>query len=202
MLAIAALHAQDNMATIIEHAKKNYNYGSAVTGEKCVTIKAPEGCWKYLLDENSAASAVTWLANAGRGLAVFAKYMGWSDVADESPSWGDNDKKKFIENEVDGFKNKVSLVMDAGDMPCNEENCKLMERYAITVPEYMTELQDYSSTWKPKSGEMHVRVVMSGTIKDIQVTTDGKNFTVTAPWKAEPNEWDTKIKSGLKKGGN
>lgn len=202
LLAIAATNAQDNFTEVIDHVKKTGSYTAAVVGEKCITIKAPEGCWKWLGDDASTASASNWINYQGRYLASFAKYMGWSEVADKSPSYGDADEKKFVESEVESFKSKVSLVLDAGDMPCTEENCKLMMRYAGTPGEFMEELLSYSSTWKPKSGEMHVKVVMSSKVTDIQVTTDGKNFTVTCPWKKEPTEWDTKIENGLKKGGN
>lgn len=194
--------AQGNMTEIIDHCKQVGSYTAATVGEKCIDIKAPEGCWKWIGDPNHVASGSNWIDYQGRYLAAFAKYMGWSNVMDESPSYGDTDKKKFVESEVDGFKNKISLLLDAGDMPCTEENCKLMMRYGATPGEFMEELLNYSGTWKPKSGEMHVKVIMSGKVSDIQVTTDGKNFTVTAPWKAEPSEWDTKIKNGLKKGGN
>lgn len=198
--AMAANAQIRNTADAIAKSKEVGNYAAAATAEQCVTIKAPEGCWKFLGDENSTASAVNWLGYQGRYLASFAKYMGWADVTDKSPSYGDADGKKEVDNEVAKFKNKVSLLLDAGDMPCTEENCKLMMRYGTTPGELMQELLDYNGTWKPKSGEMHVKVVMSEKAKDIAVTSDGKNFTVTCPWKAEPNEWDTKIKNGLKKG--
>lgn len=194
--------AQDHMKDITNHVKETGSYTAGAVGEKSVTIKAPEACWKWIGDDNHVASGSNWVAYQGRYLAAFAKYMGWSDVYDLSPSYGDTDMKKQIDGEVDGFKNKISLVLDAGDMPCTEENVKLMMRYGSTPGEFMEELLSYNSTWKPKGGEMHVKVVMSGKVDDINVTTDGKNFTVTAPWKGEPREWDTKIDNGLKKGGN
>lgn len=201
-ITITQSFAQGNMATAIDDAKKSGSYTAAVVGENCITIKAPEDCWKYLGDNASTASASNFINYQGRYLAAFAKYMGWSDVADKSPSYGDDDGKKFVEDEVKIFKGKVSLSLDAGDMPCTEENCKLMMRYASTPGEFMEELLSYKSSWKPKSGEMHVKVLMSSTVKDIDVKTDGKNFTVTCPWKNEPSEWDSKIDAGLKKGGS
>lgn len=48
---------------------------------------------------------------------------------------------------------------------------------------------------------MLVTLIVAPTAKDVTVTTDGSNFTVTAPSSVEPTEWNGKIKRGLAEGG-
>ena len=189
-------------ADLVAGAKEKYDWVGSTVAERTVKANLTEECWTMFLDPNAYVNGYKWFSGWGYAIAQFAKHMGWDKSIDETVAYGDSDKKARIEKQVDTYKDKVSFTLDMGKMPCTDENARLMWRYTNAISGYIESDVMYGAGWKPKSGQMHIKMVMSNTVKDVAVTTDGKNFVVTMPYPNEPLEWDVKIKRGLKKGGS
>jgi hypothetical protein len=196
--------AQTGKAELITQVKQVSWCDGMLADRHCV-INVSNDCWVKLLDQNQTAQGAKWFRNMGYAITYFAKYMNWGNLTDKDGyDYGDKEKQTAMEEIADSFKTKISFTLDANDMPCTQANYELMMRYMGTIYDFLQQpdYQSHINGWKPKSGEMHIKLALSNKIKDIAVTTDGNNFIVTAPFINEPDDWNTKMIKGLAKGGS
>lgn len=194
-----------NKADLVDQIKTDLSWCDGMLVERHVTINADKNCWALLLDKTLTNQGAKYYKVAGYSIAYFAKHMGWGDLTEKDGyDYGDKEKQEVMAQIADAFKGKISFTLDAAAMPSTKLNYQLMMRYTSTIFDFVKDPAHQSGieNWKPKGGEMHLKLAMSNKVKDIVVTTDGKNFTVTAPFLSEPDGWDSKIKKGLTKGGN
>jgi hypothetical protein len=214
LLLFAAIHAAAQEKTmpagsgkpeLVDQVKTDYSWCDGMLVDRHVTIKAGKECWTLLLDKDQTNQGAKWYRNMGYAITYFAKHMGWGDLTGKDGyDYGDKEKQNEMEQIANPFKNKISFTLDAAGMPCTKLYYELMMRYTGSISDFLENPPYHSGVqnWKPKSGEMHITLIMSNKVKDLAVTTDGKNFTITAPYIAEPVDWGTKLKKGLTKGGN
>jgi hypothetical protein len=200
-----SLQAQDKKEELIDQVKESSWLYSMLVDRHC-TFNLPDECWTHLLANRDSYSGKNTCWYLGNSLVAFAKYMEWGDDLSRknSDSRVTKEEQKEMEGMADAFKTKFSFKIDATGMPCSKKNYELIIRYTGAIYEFLNNPVSRSEVdqWKPKTGEMHIALVMSNTVKDIVVKTDGKNFTITAPYINEPSAWDSKIYKGLAKGGS
>jgi hypothetical protein len=200
-----SLQAQDKKEELLDQVKE-MSWCNAMLVDRHCTINVPDECWTKLVNKKEVMEGYSSLWKMGNSIVAFAKYMQWGD--DLSSKNGDafvkKEDQKEIEAIADAFKSKISFKIDATGMPCSGKNYELMMRYLDAIVRFVKDPVYGSGVdqWKPKSGEMHIALIISNTVKDIVVKTDGKNFTITAPYINEPNDWIGKIDKGLAKGGS
>jgi hypothetical protein len=205
ILFLPSMGKAQSKETLIEQIKADYSWCRGMLADKFTTINVSKDCWAQLLNKDLTAQGAKWYAGLGYSIMYFAKYMGWGDLTDkDGTDYGDKEKQAEMEQIANQFKTKVSITLDAMEMPSKQNYYDLMMRYLSSIGDFIQDppYQTRIEKWKPKSGEMHIKLVMSSKVKDIGVSTDGKNFVVAAPYLQEPVDWTTKLIKGLAKGGH
>ncbi len=205
VICMQSLVAQEKKEALVDQVKE-MSWRNAMLVDRHCTINIPDECWTKLLEKKDSYAGYSTFWHIGNSIIAFAKYMEWGDDLSKKSDdkFVKKEDQKEIEEIADAFKTKISFKVDATGMPCSQKNYELVIRYMNPIIEFLANPVSYSSVdnWKPKGSEMHISLVMSNKVKDIVVTTDGKNFTITAPYINEPSAWDTKIHKGLAKGGS
>lgn len=129
------------------------------------------------------------------GIRDFAKEMKWGDVRaiDDSSSGTKAEKVARIESMLAGWSDKISVTLKIEQKNCDSKDFDLAMRYFTALGQVLD-----SGDFKPASGQAHVTLLLTESVKDITVTgTDGKNFVLKAPLSKEPDDWGTKIDDGF-----
>lgn len=125
----------------------------------------------------------------------FAKRMGWADIAGMENS---NNMEGAAEA-AQGFKDKVVIHLKDDGVKWTKEKAEKYIQMAGTLVEFIGDSHGFT----PNSGRYIVTFVMTPKVNDIAVAfnkADG-SFVVKAPSELEPPGWDTKMRTGLMRGG-
>lgn len=176
--------------------EKTYLYSQLI--DKCFTYKMSPTCWAKFSDPANDGKSSGYDAANYAALAVmeYAKREGFGDLRllDES-----GNKEKGNRPQMDEIINKLrvkfSMVVVA-PIDCNQKASELVTRYPYEV---MKRVSTDAPAWSPKSGEAHFTVVLSPTATDmsVNISPDGKQFTITGPATTEAYSTPNKIAAGL-----
>ena len=130
-----------------------------------------------------------------RYLNEYAKRTGVADVAAMEDAYNFDGAAEAAQ----ALKGKVTIHLKDDNVKWTQAKAEQFVSYAGTVVEFIGDSYGYT----PKNGVYHVTLLFTPKVNDIAVfynKSDG-SFIIKAPSELSPNEWDSKMKAGLLKGG-
>lgn len=196
--------ADDNRAKMMEEIQSHTinSFWESYMFEQLFTYQLSESCWKRVLDKNQRGISMTV-----RFARAIAEYMKKHELGDPEGTEAANNNDRVanrprVKALIDKLKSRFSVKVVAEKVTCDNLALRLLNGYVGSVYEMV---DTYRSSWKPRSPRVSFSIILSPSprVKDISVTVDkaGSRFVITGPSHTEPGEWDTKISTGMKRGG-
>lgn len=158
-----------------------------------VLFELTDAGWAGLnLDRDGLLHRLSWWP---RYLTEYAKRTGVGDIA----AMENSNNQDGAADTAQGLKGKVTLHLKDDNVKWTQDKAKRFISYAGTLVEFLGDGYGYT----PANGVYNVTFIYTPSVKDIAVAynkADG-SFVVKAPSELEPSGWDSKLKTGLMKGG-
>lgn len=188
-------------AELVERVFTEQSYLYSQIIDKCFTFKLSPTCWAKFSDpantgNDSGFGAMRYWC---RFVTGYAKREGIGDLEalQGNSKAEEKDNRPQMDEIIKTLSQKFSLTVEA-PTNCTVKGYELMMRYPYDV---LNRIGDQTPVWSPKSGEAHFTVVASPAVKDItvQISPDGKRFTVSGPALVEAVNQGSNIRNGLER---
>jgi hypothetical protein len=182
-------------------SEQSYLYSQII--DKCFTFRLSPTCWEQFNNPNQGnRSGFGAMRYWCRFVTGYAKREGFGDLealSNSSDRAVEKGNRPQMDEIIAQLSKKFSLTLEAEKVACNPAAYDRLMRYPF---ETLDRIGSKTPEWSPKSGEAHLTVVLSPTVKDIAVTMspDGKKFTVAGPYLTEGYDSGSKIWNGLARG--
>jgi hypothetical protein len=189
---------KDELVQLIYERANQDNYWQSYLFDSVVSFDVPADAWRAFHEEKGVQVAMG-IAN---GIGDYARYLKNTDLR-KIDTANNNDRKgnrPRVKAAIDGLKGKISFTLRGQGVIYDAPAKALLFRYLNFMSGFLG--QRYGR-FVPRGGSAAVTFVFSATATDVSVSVspDAKTFTVTAPVHDEPNEWDSKIRKGMNRGG-